>query len=174
MVRKLEECGLLAYIPYKGVDLTANGQRRALQILRRRRLWQVFLFEKLNYPPQQADELACRLEHAIPPEAAERLADYLGHPLNDPQGQPIPNADLAELPPGVPLDHLAVGESGLVLEISAGAAARAFLVSQGVQTGEKLTLLALGGSGDILALSAAGHSIHLAAALAQAIRVQPG
>ena len=93
MIRKLEEVKLLYYTPYKGVELTEAGWQAALDILRHRRLWEVFLVEKLHYTPQEAEVLACRLEHNLPPEAAARLAAFLGHPTSSPQGHPIPNQD---------------------------------------------------------------------------------
>ena len=90
MIRKLEETGWVCYTPYKGVSLTEEGAALALQILRHRRLWEVFLVEKLKIPVAEAAELACRLEHFLPVDAAERLAIYLGNPGISPTGSPIP------------------------------------------------------------------------------------
>ena len=66
MVRTLEEAGWLIYTPYKGVEFTPPGRQRALRILRHRRLWQVFLVERIGYSSDEASELACRLEHTLP------------------------------------------------------------------------------------------------------------
>jgi DtxR family Mn-dependent transcriptional regulator len=65
MIHKLEESGLVKYTQYKGVTLTETGIRQANNILRSRRLWEVFLVERLHYIPDEAESLACRLEHAV-------------------------------------------------------------------------------------------------------------
>ena len=88
MVRKLEEEGLVRYTPYKGVELTSAGAQAAQRILRHRRLWEIFLVELLHYTPEESDPLACRLEHILPTEAAERLAVFLGGRSEPPQSQP--------------------------------------------------------------------------------------
>lgn len=90
MVRRLEERGLVEYHPYHGVALTPAGRRTARRVLRGRRLWAAFLAGRLGYSPVEADALACSLEHVTPPEAADRLARFLGDPAVTPWGEPIP------------------------------------------------------------------------------------
>jgi DtxR family transcriptional regulator, Mn-dependent transcriptional regulator len=172
MVRKLEEAGLVTYTPYKGVDLTRSGQREAYRILRHRRLWEVFLVERLHYTPKDADQLACRLEHTLPSEAAERLSDFLGRPVESPQQQPIPAAQ-AEHPliHAIPLNQLRLNQTARVIEIACDSAARSFLDLQGIRSGAKLCVLASAASGEMLVQSQAGRSVMLAGPLTQAIRV---
>ncbi|MFZ0544480.1 MAG: metal-dependent transcriptional regulator, partial [Candidatus Promineifilaceae bacterium] len=93
MVRKLAEAGFLNYIPYKGVNLLTNGRRLAQQVLRSRRLWELFLVRHLELPPTEADALACRLEHITPKDVAERLYLFLERPSVSSQGLPIPPGD---------------------------------------------------------------------------------
>jgi DtxR family Mn-dependent transcriptional regulator len=95
MVRRLEERGLVEYHPYHGVTLTAAGRRAAGRVLRGRRLWASFLAGRLGYSPAEADALACSLEHVTPPEAADRLARFLGDPGATPWGEPIPASSQA-------------------------------------------------------------------------------
>lgn len=173
MIRKLEECGLVRYSPYKGVSLTEDGEKAALRVLRHRRLWEVFLVEHLHFSPAEAALQACRVEHVFPDEAVERLAEYLGHPAASPQGRAIPVPHEARrLENDLCLSQLKAGQEGVVRQINAGAAARAFLVTQGLSMGDQLTVLASAQSGDML-LKASGVTLNLAAELVQAIRVFP-
>ncbi len=174
MVRKLEDCGLVTYAPYKGVELTEDGQHAALRVLRHRRLWEVFLVECLQFTPVEAESQACKLEHIVPDDAAERLAHFLGYPANSPQGKAIPaSGSPSGLTSFTSLANLRAGEGGLVRQVSANPAGRAFLVGQGIAPGIQLMVLAASQNGNLLVESAEGASTHLSAALAQAIWVQP-
>lgn len=95
MVRRLGERGLVEYHPYRGVALTETGRREARRVLRGRRLWATFLAGHVGFSPQEADLLACGLEHVTPPEAADRLALFLGDPVATPWGEPIPGSPAA-------------------------------------------------------------------------------
>jgi DtxR family transcriptional regulator, Mn-dependent transcriptional regulator len=173
MVRSLEESGLVVYTPYKGVELTETGQLAALRILRHRRLWEVFLVERLFYAPNEASTLACRLEHSLPPEAAERLAAYLGYPTENPLGLAIPEPEDAVLPiQQTSLSQLGLNQSGTVLRIGADLAARNFLQGQGIVAGARVSLLARGGNGDLLVDSGDGRLISLADKMARLIFLQ--
>ena len=90
MIRKLDGRGLFSYEPYHGVRLTEAGRQVADQVLRTRRLWATFLADHLGFTPKDADDQACHLEHATSPEAADRLANFLGNPEAGPLGRPIP------------------------------------------------------------------------------------
>jgi len=90
MAKKLAEEGIVTYAPYQGVELTAEGRRRALRIIRRHRLWELFLVEILKYPWDEIDEEAERLEHSTSERLEERLDAALGHPRKDPHGDAIP------------------------------------------------------------------------------------
>ena len=98
MVRRLAERRLVVYHPYRGVALRAPGRRAAQRVLRGRRLWATFLAERLGFTATEADSLACALEHVTPPEAADRLARFLGNPAVDPSGRPIPPPAEAAVP----------------------------------------------------------------------------
>lgn len=174
MVRKLKDAGLVVYAPYKGVSLTTEGRQRALRILRRRRLWEVFFVEKLNLPWSSAAELACQVEHLAPDEAVERLAAFLDEPQVSPQGRPIPKPDSTYPPAGeVPLSQLEIDAPARVSALQADDATLVFLHSQGIRPGAKITLLGAGGDGALLA-DVEERRIFLTPTLAEAIRVQPG
>jgi DtxR family Mn-dependent transcriptional regulator len=97
MLRKLSEKGFIHYKKYQGVTLTEQGRLTALSIVRRHRLWEVFLVQKLNFGWDEIHEIAEELEHVSDPKFIRRLAEYLGNPNADPHGDPIPT-ETGELP----------------------------------------------------------------------------
>lgn len=93
MLKKLEAKKLLRYVKYYGCQLTDEGNRIALVIIRRHRLWEFFLSEKLGFGWEEVHEIAEQLEHVQSALLTERLAVYLGNPKFDPHGDPIPDID---------------------------------------------------------------------------------
>lgn len=171
-VHKLAARDLLRYSPYKGVELTDPGERVARQVLRTRRLWATFLAGRLGYTPTEADALACRLEHATPPDAAERLAVFLGDPRVGPQGRPIPSAVGEPAPPTLALAELPVGTEAEVVSVGVAAESMRFLAAHALCPGCRVTVVAAGPSG--LLVEVEGQSVHLSPALGQAIEVAGG
>ncbi len=94
MVKKLAERGLAKHEPYRGVQLTAQGERVALAVMRQHRLLELYLAEHLGVPWDRVHEEAEALEHVISEDLEARIAAKLGHPTHDPHGDPIPDADL--------------------------------------------------------------------------------
>ncbi len=92
MLRRLSEKQLATYEKYYGVQLTAKGVRVATALVRRHRLWEVFLTEKLGFAWDAVHDMAEQLEHVQHPELVERLDAFLGYPRFDPHGDPIPDA----------------------------------------------------------------------------------
>ena len=97
MLKKLDEQGLIARVPYRGVRLTADGRRVALEVIRHHRLLELFLAETLQMPWDRVHAEAEVLEHVISEELEQLIAAKLGDPTRDPHGDPIPSAEL-ELP----------------------------------------------------------------------------
>ncbi len=91
MVQKLAEKKLLTYKRYKGVRLTAEGKKVAINVIRKHRLWEVFLVEKLKFHWDEVHEIAEQLEHVHSEELITRLDQFLGSPEFDPHGDPIPD-----------------------------------------------------------------------------------
>ena len=109
MVQKLAstEPPLLDYRKHRGVKLTPEGEKVALEIIRHHRLLEMFLQQTLGYSWDEVHEEADRLEHVISEELEERIATSLGDPLHDPHGDPIPTRDLhLPLTSEVPLSQL--------------------------------------------------------------------
>ena len=93
MLRRLADKGLLNYEKYRGVQLTAEGRRLALLTIRKHRLWEVFLVQQLGFSWDEVHEVAEELEHVQSPLLMRRLDAFLGHPVLDPHGDPIPTED---------------------------------------------------------------------------------
>jgi DtxR family Mn-dependent transcriptional regulator len=91
---RLETQGLIAREPYQGSELTDDGKKIAIEVLRHHRLLETYLVEHLDYPWEQVHEEADRLEHHISEEFERRLAETLENPARDPHGDPIPDEDL--------------------------------------------------------------------------------
>jgi DtxR family Mn-dependent transcriptional regulator len=174
MVHHLEELGLVNYTPYKGVDFTELGWQTAERLLRSRRLWEVFLVEHLQYAPEDAEPIACNLEHTISQETANRLAEYLDWPQVSPQGKPIPYCDkMLRMQPGLLLSNLTAGATGQVSAIQAGESEKAFLRQTGVIVGCQLTVMGSQYDGIFLIQSGNHLPVSITKDLAQKIFVKP-
>jgi DtxR family Mn-dependent transcriptional regulator len=92
MVKRLSEMGLIEHVPYRGVQLTAQGRRAALRMIRRHRVLELYLTRNLGYDWDTVHNEAERLEHAVSDELIERMAAAMGDPHYDPHGDPIPTA----------------------------------------------------------------------------------
>ena len=93
MLRKLSEKQLVSYQKYQGVRLTKEGQNLALKVIRKHRLWEVFLVDKLGFNWDEVHEIAEELEHINSEELVQRLDEFLGFPQCDPHGDPIPDCN---------------------------------------------------------------------------------
>ena len=143
MVKRLSEQGLLEHEPYKGVQLTDEGRRAALRMVRRHRLIEAYLVAKLGYTWDTVHDEAERLEHAVSDTLVERMAAVLGHPAVDPHGDPIPSADGSiDAPPGVPLTEVPVGRTVELMRVDEGQPDRLrYLASFGLTPGVAVTVL---------------------------------
>ncbi len=93
MIKRLAEMKLVHYSSYKGVKLSETGEKIALEIIRHHRLLELYLKEELGFSLDKVHDEACRLEHYISEEFAEKITDILGDPKFDPHGHPIPTKD---------------------------------------------------------------------------------
>lgn len=92
MLKRLSDKQLVAYEKYRGVTLSETGNRIATDLIRKHRLWEVFLVDKLGFAWDEVHFFAEQLEHIQGEHLSERLDDFLGHPRFDPHGDPIPDA----------------------------------------------------------------------------------
>src|ERR1700755_2627153 len=91
MLKKLADKELINYAKYQGVTLTATGEKIAISIIRKHRLWEYFLVEKLNFKWDEVHDVAEELEHISSKELIDRLDNFMGNPKYDPHGDPIPD-----------------------------------------------------------------------------------
>lgn len=118
MLKKLSEKELIHYEKYKGVSLTLTGNKSATHLIRKHRLWEVFLVNKLRFAWHQVHDIAEELEHIDSDELIARLDAFLDYPKFDPHGDPIPNADgRFTLRNQISLSDLPLGQAGIVLGV---------------------------------------------------------
>ena len=118
MIKKLSHKKLIFYEKYKGVTLSASGAKEALKIIRKHRLWEVFLVNHLNFKWDQVHEIAEQLEHIKSSELVNRLDDFLGNPTIDPHGDPIPDANgQVQLGPSKLLSEMTSHENGIIVGV---------------------------------------------------------
>ncbi len=144
MVKRLAELGLVEHALHRGVRLTDSGCQAALQVLRRHRIIEAYLLEKLGYEWDSVDAEADRLEHAVSDELVETMARAMGNPRYDPHGAPIPtSAGDLEQPEVVPMTELSVGAAGELRMVSDQDPERLrFLASLGLKPGTHFKVLA--------------------------------
>ncbi|MFV9672921.1 MAG: DtxR family transcriptional regulator [Acidimicrobiia bacterium] len=172
MIRKLDARGYVDYEPYRGVSLTEHGRAVASSILRRRRLWGVFLSEQLGMTPARADDVACDLEHVTPDEVADLLSGFLGDPSTGPQGRAIPaGVDEGSMPLTQQLSVMAAGTHAAIVSIDLPDALAAFVADQGLDPGASIEVLGVGKSGDRL-VAIDGACLHLGTEIADGIRLE--
>lgn len=112
MIQKLANKGFASYYKYKGVRLTQEGDKEALKVVRKHRLWEVFLVKELNFNWDEVHEIAEQLEHIKSPELINRLDEFLGSPKFDPHGDPIPDSNgIMSSMPTVTLNKLKPGDN---------------------------------------------------------------
>lgn len=142
MIKKLADKQLVDYKKYQGVHLTETGRRAAINIVRKHRLWEVFLVEKLNFKWDEVHDIAEELEHINSAELVERLDEFLSFPKNDPHGDPIPDKHgKFDAAPFTRLSKLKTGEKGLIMGVSEHSSAfLKHLEKLGLTLGKTLTL----------------------------------
>lgn len=174
MVKGLAERGLLEHTPYRGVRLTASGELSALRIIRRHRVLELYLIERLGYRWDNVHAEAERLEHAASDDLIDRMAKALGEPSVDPHGSPIPTRDgeIAETP-WVALADLGNGGEGIVREVSdESAEGLRRLADLGLVPGTRIRILALAPDGRAR-VAVGDRDLDVEAALARAVFVEP-
>jgi len=167
MVKKLAALGYVTHVPYRGVRLTDEGRRVALEVLRHHRLLETYLVEELGVPWDRVHAEAEVLEHVLSEGLEERIAAKLGEPTHDPHGDPIPAADGTVVEPEtVALDTLATGDRGRFVRVSdSDSKLLRELARLGIRPGDELEVVAGG-----VRTGSATH--RLRRALARSMRVE--
>lgn len=169
VIKRLAELELLNYEPYKGVSLSENGLKVALEIIRHHRLIELYLVKALEYSWDEVHEEAERLEHAVSELFIERIEAALGYPEFDPHGSPIPAKDGTIEPRDErPLAMLEVGNQGIITRVmDEDPHLLRYLDDLGVKPGESVEVNEIVPYGGPIHLTIAGkeHSIGKEAAM---------
>jgi DtxR family transcriptional regulator, Mn-dependent transcriptional regulator len=176
MVKRLDELGLVEHQPYRGVSLTENGRRIALEVMRHHRLLELYLVKSLGVPWDRVHHEAEVLEHVLSEELEELIAAKLGDPRHDPHGDPIPTRDLTiEEGSTVSLQTLEVGARGTFTRVSdSDPEMLRFLAGRGIAPGDRLEVVEKQPFDGPLFVRFGDHVHVLGGALAQAMRVEVG
>jgi len=120
MAKSLSKLNLINYKPYKGISLSKKGEKIALQIIRRHRLWELFLINVLNLTWSEVHEEAERLEHCTSDLLVDKIDDFLNNPKFDPHGDPIPNRNgvMPPLPKLIKLSDVKIGEKYKIARVN--------------------------------------------------------
>ncbi|HEX6037200.1 metal-dependent transcriptional regulator [Longimicrobium sp.] len=174
MIKRLAEQGLLRHEPYYGVRLMAAGELAALRIIRRHRVLELFLVEKLGYEWDRVHDEAERLEHAASDELIERLARLMGEPDRDPHGSAIPTATgEVDTGPYPALCDLEPGDTRQVLEVQVQEADQLrYLGSLSLRPGARVQVVEKSPFEGPVSLSVNGAPAVISHSLAQRIRVR--
>ena len=142
MLKKLDELGLTTHVPYRGVRLTADGRRLALEVIRHHRLLESFLADALGMPWDRVHAEAEVLEHVLSEDLEELIAAKLGHPTVDPHGDPIPSAELElEERSTHNLESLEPGDQGVFVRVSdSDPAMLRYLAGRGISPGDRFAV----------------------------------
>jgi len=159
MIKKLARLRLVEHAPYRGVALTAGGEKVALEVIRHHRLLELYLSDVLGVSLDKVDEEAERLEHVLSEELEERIAQSLGDPTHDPHGHPIPSREgtLDELSYPV-LAELGRGASAVIVRVSdRHAAVLRHLAADGLLPGAHLQVVGVDREGRMRVRLSAGE-----------------
>ena len=143
MIKKLAEKNLIVYKKYQGVKLTEEGKTTAALIVRKHRLWEVFLVEKLNFYWDEVHDVAEQLEHIKSSKLINEIDALLGFPKFDPHGDPIPdvNGNLHQIEKNL-LSTLKINDKGICVGVKDSSASfLQFLDKQQIALGNKVTVL---------------------------------
>ncbi len=144
MLKKLAEKDVVNYIKYQGVSLTEKGLLFAKMIVRKHRLWEVFLVDKLNFAWDEVHDIAEQLEHIKSEELINKLDDFLGNPTQDPHGDPIPDSQGRMVKTDKQLlSDLAINQIGICVGVKDSSAEfLKYLDKQAISLGSKIEIMA--------------------------------
>ncbi len=174
MMRKLADKNLVQVLPDKSIQLTETGERKAILIIRKHRLWEVFLVDKLKYKWNEVHDLAEQLEHIESDDLVNRLEEFLKFPAFDPHGDPIPDKNgKIKLNATIPLN---LGKKGKTYTVNSFAetedAFLDYLTNINIQPGTKITVLDLYEYDGSSSVQINNNKLHISEKVAQNILVQ--
>jgi len=175
MIKKLSKDGFIDYKKYKWISLTPKGEEYARKMVRRHRIWEVFLNQIVGISWGKVHDEANRLEHSSSDELIDRMEEMLNFPKYDPHGDPIPSKDgkLPILRKLMPLSALMKGEIGLVIRVNDFDESFLFYISElGIKLKEKIKILEKRHFDDSLMILINGEKYNVSKKLADNVFVQ--
>jgi len=174
MLKRLDELGLITHEPYRGVRLTEDGRRIALEVIRHHRLLESYLAEALGMPWDRVHDEAEVLEHVLSEDLEALIDAKLGHPTVDPHGDPIPSAELElEERSTRQLESLEPGEQGVFVRVSdSDPEMLRYLGERGISPGERLLVTERQPFGGPLFVRFGDREHAIGGRLARAMRVE--
>lgn len=163
MVKKLSEKDLVEYRKYQGVKLRKRGRHIAVGVIRKHRLWEVFLVEKLNFAWDEVHEVAEQLEHIKSDKLIEQLDRFLEFPTRDPHGDPIPDAEgNFKESDRLLLSAFSVGERGICTGVKDSSAEfLQYLDKNGISLGQQLEVLEKENFDQSMMISLSGRELRI-------------
>jgi DtxR family transcriptional regulator, Mn-dependent transcriptional regulator len=143
MIKKLSNKNLISYEKYYGAKITRQGKSEALSVIRKHRLWETFLVEKLNFSWDEVHDVAEQLEHIQSPLLIEKLDEFLGYPTADPHGHPIPDKDgKIQTPKLVALSETPLEKKAVIRSVKDGSPSfLQYLSKIGIYIGARILIL---------------------------------
>jgi DtxR family transcriptional regulator, Mn-dependent transcriptional regulator len=173
MVKKLSAKEVITYEKYYGVNVTSKGKNDALMVIRKHRLWETFLVEKLGFSWDEVHEVAEQLEHINSARLIEKLDEFLGYPKVDPHGDPIPDRQgKLKVQPQVAIDQLPTGYQGKIAAVKdSDSNLLKYLDKIGAKPGTKIKILGKEQYDDSMEILIDDHRIFISKEVSQNILV---
>ncbi len=174
MIQKLADKKVLVYQKYQGVELTELGRKTAANIIRKHRLWEVFLVEKLNFSWDEVHDVAEQLEHIKSPKLINELDAFLNYPKKDPHGDPIPdkNGNIQVVEKRL-LHHLKEGELGVCIGVNDSSSNfLKFLDKNNIALGKQIRVLEKEPFDDSLIVEVEGKKISISHKIANNLYIE--
>ena len=174
MIKKLSEKEVVLYVKYQGVTLTEFGKKTAANIVRKHRLWEVFLVEKLNFSWDEVHDVAEQLEHIKSPKLINQLDALLGFPKHDPHGDPIPDKDgNVNTVDKILLSTFNKNESGVCVGVNDSSSEfLRFLDKKKITLGKKITVLEKEDFDDSLSIEIDGEKLSISKKIANNLYIK--
>ncbi len=173
-LKKLARERLIHYEPYGAIELTDEGERIALGVVRRHRLLETYLVEHLGYPWDEVHEEADRLEHAASDQLIDRIDAILGYPDSDPHGDPIPRRGARRTISAQLLTSCESGQTVQIVRVSdANSDILRFLSERAIGVGALVRITAAMSTTGLMAIRYRAETIELSTPIATAIHVTP-
>ncbi|MFT6959611.1 MAG: DtxR family Mn-dependent transcriptional regulator [Polaribacter sp.] len=174
MIKKLSEKEVVLYVKYQGVTLTEFGKKTAANIVRKHRLWEVFLVEKLNFSWDEVHDVAEQLEHIKSPKLINQLDALLGFPTHDPHGDPIPDKEgNVNTVDKILLSTFKKDESGVCVGVNNSSSEfLRFLDKKKITLGKKITVLEKEDFDDSLSIEIDGEKLSISKKIANNLYIK--